>query len=168
MAAASAPGDELGSTVRRTYLIVLFGVGGVAAVVALLTGVFLLFEDAVDGAVGMETLRRMRFAIGVLLITAAISGYHWAVIRADRAHVPAEVPAHGPHFVLLVGASDPGLAREVARRTRGRVQAWSRTDDGLPPLSVDVVMGALGGTTAGEVIVLSDVDGVRAIPVHRG
>jgi hypothetical protein len=166
--AASAPVDELGSTVRRAYLLVLFGLGGVAAIVALLTGMYLFFEDAVDGALGVETLRMMRFAIGVLLTTAAISAYHWTVFRADRAHAPAGVAAHGPHFVLLVGASDPELAREVARRTRGRVQAWSRTDDDLPPLTVDGVMAALEGATAGEVMVLSDVGGVRAIPVHRG
>ena len=166
-AAASAPVEERGSTVRRAYLVVLFGLGGVAAVVALLTGVFLLFEDVVDGAVGAETLRRMRFAIGVLLTTAAISAYHWVVFRADRAHLPAEATVHGPHFVLLVGATEPDLAREIARRTRGRVQSWTRTDDGLPPLSVGAVMEALDRTPAGEVIVLSDAGGVRAIPVHR-
>lgn len=168
VAAAAAPVAELGSRVRRAYLLLLFGLGGIAAVVALLTGVFVFFEDAVGGSLGTETIRRMRFAIGVLLTTATIAAYHWTVYRADRAHGPVAVPAHGPHFVLLVGASDPGLAHEVARRTRGRVQAWSRTDDDLPPLSVDAVMGALEGTTAGEVIVMSDVGGVRAIPVHRG
>jgi hypothetical protein len=166
-AAASAPVAELGSTVRRAYLLVLFGLGGVAAVVALLTGVFLFFEDAVDGVLGAETLRDMRFTIGVLVTSASIAAYHWAVYRADRAHGPPDLPAHGPHLVLLVGASDPQLAHEVARRTGGRVQAWSRTDDDLPPLSVDGVMAALEGTTAGEVIVLADVGGVRAIPIHR-
>jgi hypothetical protein len=167
-AAAAAPLAELGSRVRRAYLLLLFGLGGIAAVVALLTGVFLFFEDAVGGALGAETIRRMRFAIGVLLTTATVAAYHWAVYRTDRALAPAGAPALGPRFVLLVGAADPGLAHEVARRTHGRVQAWSRTDDDLPPLSVDAVMGALEGTTAGEVIVISDVGGVRAIPVHRG
>ncbi|HLN79181.1 MAG TPA: DUF5671 domain-containing protein [Nocardioidaceae bacterium] len=167
-AAKAAPAAELMSTTRRLYLFVLFGLGGVAAVIALLVGVYLFFEDVVDGDVGAETLRRMRFSIGVLLTTAAIAAYHWAVYRADREHVPAEIKTHGPKFVLLVGPSDPEIAHEVAQRTHGQVRAWSRTDDGSATWSVDEVMAALGGTTSDEVIVLSDAGGVRAIPVHRG
>ncbi len=166
-AAKSEPAAELMSTTRRVYLFVLFGLGGVAAVVALLVGVYLFFKDVVDGAVGAETLRRMRFSIGVLLTTAAIAAYHWAVYRADREHVPAAVKTPGPRFVLLVGPADPEIAREVAHRTHGRVQAWSRTDDGLATWSVDEVMAALGDTASDEVIVLSEAGGLRAIPVHR-
>ncbi len=167
-ATREAPADELTSPTRRVYLFVLFGLGGVAAVIALLVGVYLLFADLVGGTLGAETLRRMRFSIGVLLTTAAVAGYHWAIYRSDREHAPAAVEAHGPRFVLLVGPADAEIAHEVARRTRGRVQAWSRIDDGLATWSVDEVMVALGDTTADEVIVLSDAGGLRAIPVHRG
>ena len=166
-AADSAPTAELMSTTRRVYLFILFGLGGVAAVIALLVGVYLFFADVVDGTVGPETLRSMRFSIGVLLTAAAIAAYHWAVYRADQMQVPAVVEAHGPKFVLLVGPADPEIAREVAHRTHGRVQAWSRTDDGRTTWSVDEVMAALGSTSADEVIVLSDAEGLRAIPVHR-
>ncbi len=167
-AARGAPAEELASPTRRVYLSVLFGVGGVAAVVALLVGVYLLFADVVEGRLGAETLRRMRFAIGVLLTAATVAAYHWEVFRSDREHVPAVVETRGPRFVLLVGPADPAIAREVARRTHGRVQAWARTDDGRAGWSVDEVMTALGGTTAEEVLVLSDADGLHAIPVHRG
>lgn len=165
--AKSDPAGELMSTTRRVYLFVLFGLGGVAAVVALLVGVYLLFEDVVDGTLGAETVRRMRFSIGVLLTTAAIAAYHWAVYRSDREHAPAAVKTHGPRYVLLVGPADHEIAREVAHRTHGRVQAWSRTDDGLATWSVDEVMSALRDTTSDEVIVLAEAEGLRAIPVHR-
>lgn len=167
-AARGAVPEELASPTRRVYLAVLFGVGGVAAVVALLVGVYLLFADVVEGRLGAETLRRMRFAIGVLLTAATVAAYHWEVFRSDREHVPAVVETRGPRFVLLVGPADPAVAREVARRTHGRVQAWARTDDGRAGWSVDEVMTALGDTTAEEVIVLSDADGLHTIPVHRG
>lgn len=166
-AARATPAEELTSPTRRVYLFILFGLGGVAAVVALIVGVYLLFQDVVDGTFGVETLRRMRFSIGVLLTTAAIATYHWAVYRADRERVPTAVAPLGPSFVLLVGPADAQIARAVARQTHGRVQAWSRTDDGLPPWSVDDVMAALGETTAREVIVLADAEGLHAIPVHR-
>lgn len=161
------PTDELTSPTRRFYLFALFGVGGMVAVIALLVGVFLLFVGMVEGTVGAETLRRMRFAVGVLITTAAIASYHWTVYRDDREHAPEAAQAQGPRFVLLVGPADDAIARVVAARTHGLVQAWSRTDDGLATWSIDEVMTALAGTTADEVIVLSDAGGLRAIPVHR-
>ncbi|HEX2858527.1 MAG TPA: DUF5671 domain-containing protein [Propionibacteriaceae bacterium] len=172
-AADADPAAELMSTTRRVYLFVLFGVGGIAAVISLLVGVYMLFEDVVNGVVGAETLRRMRVAIGVLLATAAISAYHWTVYRSDRKRAPSVAAEHEPRYVLLVGPADREVAREVAHRTHGRVQVWSRTDDGAHPWSADDVMAALDAMrtdrpAVDEVIVLSDAEGLRAIPVHRG
>jgi hypothetical protein len=163
-AAAALPEQEHASPTRRAYLLVLFGIGGVAAVIALLVGVYLLFEDVVQGTFGAETIRSMRVPIGILLSTGAIAGYHWAVYQSGRAAMPA--PVHGPRYVLLVGPPDPGIAKAVAHATGGRVQAWS-TDDGGAPWSVDEVMAALATAPEGEVLVLSDGAGLHAIPVHR-
>lgn len=171
-AAAQSPAAELASPTRRLYLFVLFGVGGVAAVVALIVGVYLLFEDLVRGTASAETLRRARFPIGIVVTTAAISAYHWAVYREDRQQAPAAAEAHGPRYVLLLGPADGALAHEVARRTRGRVQAWALADGAAPPTAVpwsaDAVMAALEGSAATEVVVLADEGGLRVIPVHRG
>ena len=81
---------------------------------------------------------------------------------------PRRPRSHGPRFVLLVGPPDREIAQAVAHRTHGRVQAWSRADDGLPTWSVDDVMSALEGATAEEVMVLSGADGLQVIPVRRG
>lgn len=164
-AAQAAPDQEHASPTRRIYLFVLFGVAGIAAVIVLLIGVYVLVEDALSGTFGAATVRRMRFPIGILASTAAVCGYHWAIYRAER-EVPAVV-AGGPHYVLLVGPQDPELARAVARRTGGRVQAWPRTDRAAAPWSVEEVLATLDGSTADEVIVLSDGDGLQLIPVHR-
>jgi hypothetical protein len=167
-AAGRATLVEVESPTRRVYLFVLLGLSGVVTVVALLVGVFLLFEDVVEGTVDTETLRRMRVPIGLLLASAAIAAYHWTVFRADREHLPPPVEVRGPKFVLLVGPADPAIAGEVAARTHGRVQAWARTDGVPAHWSADDVMTALGDTAAEEVIVLSDAGTLRAIPVRRG
>lgn len=158
---------ELTAPTRRLYLFVLLGLGGVASVVALIVGVYLLFQDVVAGTVGAETFRSMRFPVGVLLTSAGVVAYHWTVYRDDRERVPEAVEAHGPRFVLLVGPADHAIAHAVADRTHGRVQAWARADDGQAAWSVDEVMTALAGTTGDEVMVLAEADGLRAIPVHR-
>ena len=160
----TAPADESASPTRRAYLLVLFGLGGVTAVVALVVGVYLFFEDLVQGTVSADTLRSMRVPIGILLSTGAIAAYHWTVHQRSRAAVPAAT--HGPRYVLLVGPSDPEIAQAVAHATGGRVQAWS-TDDGGAPWSVEAVLAALAASPDGEVLVLSDTSGVHAIPVHR-
>ena len=103
----------------------------------------------------------------MLFTTGAVAAYHWAVYRGDRELLPAVVETRGPRFVLLVGPADREIADAVARRTHGRVQAWSRVDDGRG-WSADEVMAALEGLSAEEVVVLSEADGPRAIPVHRG
>ena len=166
-AAHADPGEELRSPTRRVYLLLLFGVGGVAAVVALIVGVYLVLQDVVEGVVGAETVRSVRFAVGVLLATAAITAYHWAVYRADREHLPASAEPHLPRFVLLVGPEGREVAREVAHRTHGRVQSLVRADNGHTAWTADEVMTAIGESTADEVIVLAEPGGPRAIPFHR-
>jgi hypothetical protein len=166
-ATRAAVAEEATSPTRRVYLYVLVGVGAVAAVVALVVAVYLLFQDVVQGTAGAETFRRMRFAIGVLLTAPAIAAYHWTVHQDDRQHLPAPITTAGPKFLLLVGPADRQVAREVARRTHGRVQAWSRADGGAQTWSADDVIAALADTTAEEVIVLSDAGRLHAIPIHH-
>lgn len=166
-AARQAPEVEHASPTRRIYLFVLFGIAGIAAVVALLVGVYFVVEDVLEGVVGTQTLRRIRFPIGVLVSAGAISGYHWTVYRGERARAVAH--AHGPHFVLLVGPRDGDLAHAVAQRTGARVTTWPRTDQNgsATPWSADDVLAALGENPADDVIVLSDAAGLHAIPVDR-
>ena len=75
---------ELRSVTRRTYLLVLFGVAGIAAVIALLVLVYLVLTDVLEGDGGVETLRGIRFPLGILLTTSLLSAYHWTIFRSDR------------------------------------------------------------------------------------
>jgi hypothetical protein len=163
---ATDPAGEHASPTRRIYLFLLFGVGGVAAVIAVIVGVFIFFEDLFEDALGVETLRSARFALGALVTTGAIAAYHWTVYRSDRELAPA-VSREGPRFVLLVGEPGTEFAREVARRTGGRVTSWPRTDGTAAPWSIDEVMAALGTAASDEVMVVSGSDGLTVVPIRR-
>ena len=163
--AVAAPTVERAAPTRRVYLFLLFGLGGVAAVISLLVGVYLLIRGILAGATGSEILFDVRFPAGVLISTAAISAYHWLVYRAERDEVATS--SHGLRYVLLVGTPDPELVRALAHNTGARVQAWRRLDDGETHWTQDEVMAALSTTTQDEVIVLGDGSGLHAIPVHR-
>lgn len=160
-----SPTEEHASPTRRIYLFLLFGVGGIAAVITLLVGVFFLFDDIFKGNFGPDTMRRMRYSLAVLVTTGAVAGYHWLIYRAEREQVVAGL--RGPHFVLLVGPKDPELIQAVARRTGGRVQSWTRKDDENGTWSVDEVLSILDTTKEESVILLADSAGLRTIPIDR-
>jgi hypothetical protein len=164
-ARTSAPAVECSSPTRRTYLVLLLGLGSVTAVVATLVAVYLLFEDAVSGTVGAPTLRSMRFPLGILLSTGAVAAYHWAVFQGDRPFAPATGHRGAGRQVFLVGPPDPDIARAVAKATGCRVQAWQTSDDGAV-WSVEDVVRAVSAVEAGDVLVLSDGAGLRTVPVR--
>ena len=157
--------EEHASPTRRVYLFILFGVGGVVAIVTLLVGVFFLFDDIFKGNFGLETIRRIRFALAVLITTATIAGYHWVIYRSEKDS--AALGVRGPRFVLLVGPKDLQLALAVSTYTGGRVQSWSRKDDQGTAWSQDEVIRALENTQDEAVILLADSSGLQIIPIDR-
>lgn len=83
--AATDPEGELGSTVRRAYLVVLFGAGGIAVLVGLIAVVFVCLEDLLDGTFGSATVRSFRVGAAVVATVVGVAWYHLGVFRADRA-----------------------------------------------------------------------------------
>lgn len=166
---------ELASPTRRIYLFVLFGLGGVVAVVAVLVAAYLAIQGALEGGFGSAEVRAIRVPVAILLATGAISGYHWTVYRADRAALPAPSPARqlGPRYILLVGAADDGVGAAVARRTGARVEVWARTDGLAGPWVVDDVVAAVSeaiavsGAAADSVMVFAGPDGLETTGVRR-
>lgn len=63
---------------------ILFGVLGVVSVIMLLLGAYSIFKDLFQQGIGIETLRRMRFPIGILLTSTLVSIYHWLIFRAEK------------------------------------------------------------------------------------
>jgi hypothetical protein len=158
--------EEVTSPTRRVYLFLLFGLGGVAAVIALLVGVFIAIEDMLEGRFGSETLRSMRFALGLLATTGAIAAYHWAVYRQDRELVPDQERV-GPRHVLLIGDADDEIVRTLARATGARVELWPRTDGVAGPWPLEELVATLGVSQLTEVAVISGSDGLHFVGIER-
>ncbi len=161
-----SPEAEHASPSRRIYLFILFGVGGIVAVITLLAGVFFIFDDIFKGSFGQETIRRIRFALSILIITGAIAGYHWLIYRSEREFMLAGV--RGPSLVILVGPKDVELARTISKMTGGRVQSWTRKDDQVGTWSADEVVQALEQSKDEAIILLAESKGMRLIPIERG
>lgn len=164
-AVAAGPADEVAALPRRIYLVMLFGVAGVAAVIALLVAGYTFFRDLVDAQLGAATLRSMRYALGVLVASAAISAYHGAVFQADRGVLPvARLP--GPRSVVLVGQDDPELARRLRNRTGARVEIWQLREGATPPAWDELaVLDALTGREGQNVLLISDGERLHVLQV---
>lgn len=172
VALAADPGPEVASPTRRVYLVVLFGVAGVAAVIALMAVALTFFQDLVGARLGAPTLREARYGLGVLVAAAAVSVYHGVVFRRDRAEGPTPAgpagAARGPRSVLLVGALDPDLERLVRRATGAHVEGWGRLDAPAAPWDVDRLLAELAEHPGADVLVLADGPGLRVLPVDVG
>jgi hypothetical protein len=159
--------EELGSPTRRIYLFVLFGLGGVSAVVAVLVAAFLGIQGSLQGGFDAQVVREMRIPVAILLATGAISGYHWAVYRDDRSRLPVTAPHHGPGYVLLVGARDGIVGEAVERLTGARVELWVRADGLARPWAVDDVVAAVNQSGADALAVVAGSTGLETIEMQR-
>lgn len=165
-AAAANPEQELGSLTRRIYLMALFGVSGVAAVVALVVATYTLLQDVVAGRASAETFRAMRYGLGVLFATAAVSTYHGMVQRVDRAK-----GVHTAHArrqdVTLIGAVDASFAQRLARETGCAVENWE-TLTPAQPWDETAVIEAVRSHPGEDLLVLATPAGLQVVPVvHR-
>jgi len=159
--------EELGSPTRRIYLFLLFGLGGVAAVIAVLVAAFLGIQKALQNGFDAQVVREMRIPVAILLATGAISGYHWVVYRHDRSQVPVTAPQHAPRYVLLVGAPDGLVRGAVERLTGARVDLWVRADGLAGPWALDDVVAAVSQSQADAVAVVSGPAGLETIGMQR-
>ncbi|WP_448006563.1 DUF5671 domain-containing protein [Agromyces bauzanensis] len=159
--------SEIAFTGRRVYLIAVFGVSAIVALIALLVVGFRLFEFFLDQASGASLIDRVRAPLGLLVATALVFGYHFAVWRHDRGVIAAQglAPERRIGRVILVAAGDAeALERAVRDATGASVTVWRRAvpepgvlAEAAPAALSDAaaVVGALEGVTGKRVLVLA-------------
>jgi len=156
------PEIEVSSPSRRSYLYLLFGVGGIAAIVSLISGIFLLFSDIFQNQLSSDTFQVMRFAIGVLVTTGTVAAYHFAVYRSERHFV---LVPQTPHSIILVGPKDSELVREIVEKTGSRVQVWVADDAEHRVWSHSEVMALLAHESGRDLLILMNGNGLEAVPM---
>ena len=160
--------DAVGSTGRRVYLIAVFGVSAVVALITLLVIGFRIFEFTLDGASGGSLLERVRASLGLLTATALVAAYHFAVWRRDAARIARE-PGRRRTIgrVLLVTGADPDpLVRAVREASGAAVSVWMRTEPATVAPSADRVAAALEGVSGARVLIVTGPgDRLEVIPL---
>lgn len=123
---------------RRVYLITVFGISAVVALVTLLVIGYRVFELLLDGTTPGSLVDRIRAPFGLLAATGLVAGYHFSVWRHERPAVTSRAPAASRPIghIVLVAAGDPEPWRRAAEEATGaRVTVWTRADSQQPPVA---------------------------------
>ncbi len=149
---------EIAQTSRRVYLIAVFGISAVVALIALLVVGYRLFEFWLDPTSVASLIDRVRAPFGLLVATVLVFAYHFAVWRRDRSVIVASglAPTRRIGRVILVTAGDPAaLSAAIEDTTGASVTVWQRVGEPGGAPDAAALAGALEGVTAKRVLVLA-------------
>lgn len=160
-AAGTEPSSELRSVWRRVYLVLLFGVAGVVALVTLLVIAFRIFEAVLEGTSLSAFLDGTSTALGLLASTGAVAAYHLAVWRADRgAGVAPE--RHLTNLLLVSDTDDADLEKLIHEATGAKVVSWRAQE--VRHVGVDELPEALGEVAEPRALVVRRGDQAQIVP----
>jgi hypothetical protein len=163
--AKTEPESECGSPVRRTYLFLLFGVGGIVSIISLITIVVQLFDGILSSNLGANTFSEMRFAIGILISTGIVAGYHWEIYRHEKDVEVSFAPT--VINVLLVGPSNSGFIQELKAATGAKISFLERTDASELVWPTERVIELILQSNDHDLLILLEATGVKVVPVTR-
>jgi hypothetical protein len=165
----AAPAEA--SAGRRIYLIAVFGLSAVSALITLLLLGYRLFEFTLADQAGGALIDRVRAPLGVFIATALVAAYHFSVWRHDKSAL-VEVARHTPtigRVVLVAAENAEAQKRIIEKHTGAAVTLWRRdathavpsrpstgaadSAPGGPPL--ELLADALDGISAKRVLVIT-------------
>lgn len=152
--------DRVATPGRRIFLVVIFGVSALVALITLLVIGYQLFSFALDGGTGGSLLDRLRQALGLFVATVLVAAYHFALWRRDRAVVGAHEAPRTIDRVTLVTSSDPGPLVDALRKATGaRVSVLQRAEAVAGEPDAAALVAALDGVVADHVLVVAGAKG---------
>lgn len=159
--AVPAEPTQMGSTGRRVYLIAVFGLSAVVALITLLVIGYRVFEFLLDDVTGGSLVDRVRAPLGLLVATGLVAGYHFSVWRRDRSALAAAAPVRRRtigHVILVTGSDPESQSQVIDDVTGATVTVWMRSD-------VDAVGAAAGPDAEQLARALYGVTGKRVLVV---
>ena len=174
--AARSDPDERTSLSRRAYLFTVFGVSVGAGLISLITLLYSVLEAALNNDLSTAVLDGGKWALGVVVTAAAVSVYHWLVVREDAAAAPP-APEQPPstseappkRVTALVSADGAALVESLERALGTSIERRIRADAaGAPSLSdeeASAIAERIREAPGEEVVLVVDGDGVRMVPL---
>ncbi|MEH6781805.1 MAG: DUF5671 domain-containing protein [Rhodoglobus sp.] len=152
---------------RRIFLVIIFGLSALVALITLLVIGFQLFSFLLDAGSGESFVESSRQALGLLTATVLVAAYHFTIWRKDRADDVTTQDAPRIARVTLVTSGDNAeLVAAVRAATGAKVTILQRAEPVMREPDVATVVAALEGVEAAHVLVVAGAKGkVAVIPL---
>jgi hypothetical protein len=160
---------QAADSARRVYLVVIFGVSAIAALITLLIIGYRLFEFALgSGSSAGGLIELIRVPLGVLSATVVVFAYHFAVWRRDRATAPKAAKRQIGRIILVTAGDAGGLVTQLRTATEAPVTVWAPADPAAVLTDADLasLLMMLQQISAARVLVVAEPGrGARVIPL---
>ncbi|MFF2317341.1 DUF5671 domain-containing protein [Arthrobacter sp. NPDC058097] len=155
---------------RRIYLVAIFGISAVVALIALLVVGYQVFEYLLDPVPSGNLVGRIRSPLGLLTATALVAAYHYSVWRRERGAPPPDAGRTIGEVVLVTGSDPVPLLHAIHNATHADVTVWLRSGQPAGPQpDPGTVVAALEGVMAERVLVVVGPGArIEVIPVRDG
>ena len=166
------PSAEVASPTRRIYLIALFGLGGVVALVSLLVLVYRGLEQILGPGIGAGTVLAIRWPLAMVTTVGLTAAYHRIVRRTDLAEMPEPETGREPspetvRSVTLVARDSRHVAEAVGEQPAVRFRYLERSDGHGRPLALEEVMEILDNRPEPHLLIVSGPDGIETVPYEE-
>jgi hypothetical protein len=153
--------DERAAGIRRLVVPGLVTLFAVASLIGLISFLFILLRDLLEGSFDLAFFARARVALSTVVVAGGFAGHVASVLRADR-RAEGERPTL-PKLTVTVVCSDPG---PLPGRLPG--MRWLRRADGIGRVDESLageIVEALGGLDGRAAMVLVEAEGFRLVPL---
>ena len=166
------PAVEVASPTRRIYLIALFGLGGVVALVSLLVLVYSALEQILGSGTGTALVLAVRWPLALAATVGLTAAYHRTVRRTDLLEMPdpdtdRDSSSEVPRSVTLVAADSGHLVEALGEQAGVRVRYLERSDGHGLPLTVEEVTEILDNHAEHHLLIVSGKDGIDTVPYEE-
>ena len=173
---------------RRVFIFTVLGAALLATLGSLTAIIFSVILDALEGELSTRVLDAGKWELGVLLMAGTIAGYHWLVLREDRALLAPEAPPAAPvtappeapsersvtpsepkQVIVLADDAGAALGQAIADRLSYGVVSWQRRDDAgtpgpLPAAELDAIAARIASAPGEQLLLVIDASGVHVVP----
>ncbi len=155
---------------RRIYLIAVFGLSTIVAIVTVLVIGVNIFEFVLNSETGGSLLDRVRAEVGLLVATGGVAGYHFTLWNRDRARKVTEPTRKQTigQLTLVVGSDASRIAQLFAEATGAHVTVLLRADASATAEAIteaDVMSAVMAVTAVRALAVISPAGTIEVIPL---
>lgn len=155
---------------RRAYLVVIFGVSALTAVITLLVIAYGVLESLLGVPWSGSVIESIRAPLGLLTATALVAVYHFVVWRRTPTAPPAEAGPRIDHITLVASGDTRALASSLRAATGASVTVWHPRQDigtgtasGTSSPDAATVVEAVAAVEAPHVLVLALADRLEVV-----